>query len=109
MLRSAPVVLGLAAILAAGALLRLRGNDYLLPLLVEPDVHIAIQVSMMEQGIPEPATDINYGSYPHLIALATVATSSPPARAVPAWKTVAPFAAAASRAAILPPFSGVPG
>jgi len=71
--------LALLALLALAAVLRLRGNDYLLPLLVEPDAHIPVQVTLLEERVPEPERDVNFGKYPLLVAWTTVASTDPPA------------------------------
>jgi hypothetical protein len=77
--RSALVLTGLVVLLVLASLLRLRGNDYLLPLLVEPDPHIAIQVSLIEAQVEHPNRNVNYGKYPHLVAWTTVALTDPAA------------------------------
>ena len=69
--------LALGGLLVFMALLRFRGNDYLLPLLVEPDPHIAVQVRLLEEHAPEPELDVNYGAYPHLTAWTTIAMTDP--------------------------------
>lgn len=68
----------LVAVVLLGAVLRLRGNDYLLPLQPEPDAHIPVQVSMLEERVEQPHGDKNFGKYPHLLAWATIAATDPP-------------------------------
>ena len=70
--------LGIAlALLVLTAALRFRGLDYLLPLVVEPDAHIAVQVGLIEEGAPDLHLNRNYGSYPHLVAWTTMLLSDP--------------------------------
>lgn len=78
MSRNPLVISGLVVLVALAAVLRLRGNDYLLPLQIEPDAHIPVQVTLIEEGVEDPNRDVNYGKYPHLVARTTVALSETP-------------------------------
>jgi hypothetical protein len=62
----------LVLLVACAAFLRLRGIDYLLPLHIEPDAHIAVQVKLIEEGRERPQDDPNWGSYPHVTAWTTM-------------------------------------
>ena len=86
--------LALLVLLVLAAFLRFSGNDYLLPLLVEPDAHIPVQVTLLEARVPEPERDVNFGKYPLLVAWTTVALTDPPAFPAPD----APLAAHLERA-----------
>jgi len=69
-------LVGLAALVALALALRLRGLDFFLPLLPDPDANIVRQVELMEQQSPRPEQHTGYVSYPHLIARAVTLFSS---------------------------------
>lgn len=70
-------LLALLLLLVLGAFLRLRGHDYLLPLLAEPDPHCPIQVQLIEEDVEEPSAVPDWGKYPHLVAWTTIALTEP--------------------------------
>lgn len=57
-------VLGLTLLCGA---MRLRGLDFLLPHHVDPDAHLVVQLRLIEAGDPDPAANLNWGKYPHLV------------------------------------------
>lgn len=67
--------LALVLVLAAG--LRFAGIDALLPLIVEPDPHIPVQVGLIEGEHPDPNSVADWAKYPLLPAYVTVACSDP--------------------------------
>ena len=82
---SALLLTAATLLLALASLLRFGGIDYLLPLVIEPDAHIPVQVRLMEEGLEHPEQDRDYGKYPHLVAWTTRALT--PRRE---WGSVAP-------------------
>ena len=54
MQRSQSSWLVVALLMLVAAALRFPGLDYLLPLVVEPDPHISIQVRLIEEEHPDP-------------------------------------------------------
>ncbi len=71
------VLLALLAIGALAGLLRFPGLDYLLPLTVEPDAHIVVQVQTIETGIPLANENDDWAKYPLVTAYLTALTASP--------------------------------
>lgn len=56
------------AVLVGSAAVRLAGLDWLLPLNVEGDAHIAVQVRLIERDVPKSARLEDWAAYPHLVA-----------------------------------------
>jgi len=58
----------LAVLFLATLGLRLRGLDWMLPCLVEPDVHLAVQLDDFRSGREVPPQDVHHAKYPHLLS-----------------------------------------
>ncbi|MFT7677203.1 MAG: hypothetical protein ACI8QC_001180 [Planctomycetota bacterium] len=67
--------LGVLVLLAAA--LRFPGLNYLLPLVVEPDAHISVQVRLIEEDAEHPEDSMDWAKYPLLPAYLTVMGSDP--------------------------------
>lgn len=76
---SARNVAGLLAVLLVAAGLRFTGIDFLLPLIVEPDPHIPVQVGLIESDDPDPNRVADWAKYPLIPAYLTAACSDPAA------------------------------
>lgn len=80
------ILLALIAITSLAGILRFSGLDYLLPLVIEPDPHIAGQVRTIETGSPSASESHDWPKYPLIPAQLTVLTSDPvplPAKTAP--------------------------
>ncbi len=71
------VLLALLAIGVLAGLLRFPGLDYLLPLTVEPDAHIVVQVQTIETGIPLASESDDWAKYPLVTAYLAALTANP--------------------------------
>ena len=71
------VLLALLAIGALAGLLRFPGLDYLLPLNIEPDAHIVVQVQTIETGIPLANESDDWAKYPLVTAYLIALTANP--------------------------------
>ncbi len=74
----------LLALVSLALVVRLAGVDYLLPHQPEPDGHIVRQVELLEGALDDPASDLNWGKYPHLLARLTQLLPEEPAAERPA-------------------------
>jgi len=74
-------------VLALAVALRFPALDVLLPSLVEPDAHIAVQVELIEKDDPHPGRTIDWGKYPLLVAWTTIALTP-----APIWGSLDPAA-----------------
>lgn len=70
----------LGALVLLAAALRFPGLDYLLPLVVEPDAHISVQVRLIEEEAPHPEKSADWAKYPLLPAYLTAFSSEPAPR-----------------------------
>lgn len=73
----------LGALVLLAAALRFPGLNYLLPLVVEPDAHISVQVRLIEEQAPNLDDSSDWPKYPLLPAYLTAISSDPIALPAP--------------------------